>query len=603
MHHQCDFDEPLLNETLIDEPVRVDDDSGAGGGGGGGGGAASSEDAGASRARRRKNYQDQTVLRQHLQRYVQRVMMGEATQLTRERSNTHIERNFGAAHRYDEEQMRGIQLNVRQRLASRQRAESAAQGDWHKRQFPVCGVPPPTPTYIDTKLPLVEFDNVLRTMWTRESTPNTNNGEVQCVEHTLEELIEDERQQLTTQAELSELRRTMAIIHTLHLGGVDVQAHNICVEDQERVVTTAESGLELSSERVVAIDSRNFLRVMGERIVDRTRTSTNSILDTQQVLGRVAARNKTYAELRAIIRSGNSFVDHAHLWLLANAQWAKGWCMPFTIHGLKQVSDDVIQQISFETTATMVRDAVTRQARNKIVSPSTCIALGTLVARVGTQACTLVHDATVQPSERAYGPQKTLKEFISADVFAEEMAKNNTAAYNPFQRMPHLYMLASLPTTTPTPLYEHDEDALGDGVRPQRAFNDPTLGDALFAGIDQQGSNMHPSAVATGKDAYDPITNSSLPPAPTGPFIRTTLAVIDDGDDEYDPVSNFAAASFSPPRDDPTNLMPPPPPRAPRQRSITPVPMPVAAAAAHMAYNNLIQDQQNLLADALSFAL
>src|SRR6185437_4879479 len=111
-------------------------------------------------------------------------------------------------------------------------------------------------------------------------------------------------------------------------------------------------------------------------------STTNAILDVEQVLGKLAARAKTASELGAIIRAAGASVDRSHLALLANVQWAKGWCMPFTVHGLKYASDDVFQQMSFETTAVMLREAVTRRAVNAVISPSTCIAFGVAVRRL-----------------------------------------------------------------------------------------------------------------------------------------------------------------------------------------------------------------------------
>lgn len=337
-----------------------------------------------------------------------------------------------------------------------------------------------------------------------------------------ERLIEEEREQLCTQFEIDELMTSWRMLNELRLGGsANTGAQRIAIESHPTTVYTPESGAEMTSERVVAIDSRNFLRVMNERCVDKRRTVTNAIQDTYQVLGTVAARESTRIELAAIIASGHTFIDHAHLGVLAAVQWYKGWCVPFTIHGLKYVSDDVIQKMSMEATPLMIREAVINRQCNDIVSASTCIAFGQGLRRIGTETIDLVHDPTVVPAEKAYGRQFSGDEMASLELFADELDAAAPSLADPFARFGHLREAMR------TPVQSWDDDAAAMAVEAADVSH-------------QYGSNMarfspqRDEKTGVGVPEYDPVAELEAVAAKTKDTATAAKLV-----DSYDPVSNY----------------------------------------------------------------
>jgi len=527
-----DFARALLDDKVLRENIVIGDDPNG--------------DEPAPRARRSKTIKEDAAFERHLRRHVQRALRGELTKLTR--ADTWRTKNDvgDPAHRYTREQANCVLERVNRRLAIKCRptVTRTLNGDEFtdygviKYQRAKCGEPPTKSAYVDTQLPLIEYTAATDVQCAtfgvveqkNEIDPSDGLPILMRVTKTLANLIDDERAQLTTQIEVGELQRTLQIVMQLRLGTVDAEAHTICCEEIPKMTMSPNGGVMRRVERAVALDSRNYLRVMNERIVDRARSTTNAIMDVQQVLGKMAARNKTCSELNAIMSASGSFVDRAHLALLANVQWCKGWCMPFTVHGLKQVSDDVLQQMSFETTATMLRDAVVRRAVNEIISPSTCVSMGVAVRRLGTSSIDLLFDPAYKLPSTAHIPLSA-EQYNVTEVFAREIAAaasasgNASSRGNLFTRLPHLGRAMdrlrthqnpmlnllrhaqhpNVEPSSPTTNFVHDDDFELDDIEPSYAPPQDRLlaNDHLFSTIDQHGSMLSRSGSAS-VPAYDP---------------------------------------------------------------------------------------------------
>ena len=495
----ADFCRPLLDARLLTDVVALPDDN--------------NNDEPVVRARRSRTLKDDGMSERYLRRHMQRVLLGEQNkQRRRAVFNSKSERG-AAEHKYDFKQTAALHAIVEARIAARTRhrviktasGDEFIDGSFIKELRARCGELPKCTPYEDTGLPLVEhapgetrFGVVVET---RARASYDSEPTQRRVFKTLAELIADEQIELRTQVELGELHRTLAAISQITLGGVDTQASVICAEHMSRKVVGARGGVEKQTVRGVALNSRAYLRVINQRIVERRRTTTNAIADTHQVLGKMAARNKTCAELNAVVRASHAFVDLTHLALLANVQWCKGWCMPFTVHGLKYVSDDVLQQMTFETSVSMLRDAVVRRATNAVATPSTCISLGKPIFRLGTNAIDLRLDPHALAFEDARVPFGD-EEFSAAQVFAVEIqamsggAKNN----NPFGRMPHLEAFQMLSGEA-----SPDNANFADDVELADLAGGPPAPEPLLAGIDAlyEALNPHGSHLSAVPQ-YDP---------------------------------------------------------------------------------------------------
>jgi DNA-directed RNA polymerase beta' subunit len=468
MNHNSDFCRPLLDEHMLREVINTADEPGGeeppararrGKAAGGGSGAnGTNTPAGVPVDANGLTLVEDPWLDKHLRRHIQSVLVGGVTRMERQPVFSH-DMYANARNPQDyvckPSDIDFVATTVLARVSGDMRMLLPTAANYRgsiKQQLLLCGTAPKLPILRDTGHKLIECtkvpnkDNDDEDDATDESSKERGyllsfsvvDGEKR-VERTFEQLMEEESEQITTQVEIAELHRSLAIIKQMHFGHVNAEATTVCVEHHPQFVHSPDLGKVRRETTTVALDSRNLLRVMNERFVDARRTTSNAVQDIYQVLGKMAARNRTTSELNAIIKAASAQVDRAHLSLLASLQWSKGWCMPFTVHGLKQANDDVIQQMSFETTAVMLRDAVTRRAMNKIISPSTCIAFGLPVRRLGTSAIDLIPDLNACIPPGAYGEQMSAEAMELLRVFDTDIARiMGGAPAQPFVRMPHL---------------------------------------------------------------------------------------------------------------------------------------------------------------------
>ena len=115
--------------------------------------------------------------------------------------------------------------------------------------------------------------------------------------------------------------------------------------------------------------------------VDPFHTTTNSIIETYQVLGVEAARSKIISEIREVTKDLS--IDPRHMALLADTMTYKGEVLGITRFGLAKMRDSVLQLASFERTADHVFDAGVSGKVDKIEGVSECVIVGKTM-RLGT---------------------------------------------------------------------------------------------------------------------------------------------------------------------------------------------------------------------------
>ncbi|KAI9752373.1 MAG: hypothetical protein M4579_005644, partial [Chaenotheca gracillima] len=95
-----------------------------------------------------------------------------------------------------------------------------------------------------------------------------------------------------------------------------------------------------------------------------TSTTTNSVMETREVLGIEAARSTIIAEIGAVM--GDMDIDPRHMQLLADVMTYKGEVLGITRFGLAKMRDSVLQLASFEKTPDHLFEAAARMKRDRV---------------------------------------------------------------------------------------------------------------------------------------------------------------------------------------------------------------------------------------------
>jgi DNA-directed RNA polymerase III subunit RPC1 len=136
--------------------------------------------------------------------------------------------------------------------------------------------------------------------------------------------------------------------------------------------------------------------------VDPHTSSTNSVIETLQVLGIEAARTKIIKEMQEVTKDLS--IDPRHMALLADVMTYKGEVLGITRFGLAKMRDSVLQLASFEKTADHVFDAGSAGKIDPIEGVSECVIVGKTMG-VGTGSAQVVRnmhwremDISIQPT-------------------------------------------------------------------------------------------------------------------------------------------------------------------------------------------------------------
>ncbi|XQN74180.1 DNA-directed RNA polymerase subunit A'' [Methanothermococcus sp. Ax23] len=153
---------------------------------------------------------------------------------------------------------------------------------------------------------------------------------------------------------LKALRKRIPKVKTIHLKGVP----NI-----PRVIIRKEEGTE---EYVLYSEGSNLKEVFEIEGVDTTRTTTNNILEIQDVLGIEAARNAIVNEINATLSQQGLTVDIRHLMLVADIMTADGAVKPIGRHGISGEKASVLARAAFEETVKHLYAASERGYSDKL---------------------------------------------------------------------------------------------------------------------------------------------------------------------------------------------------------------------------------------------
>jgi DNA-directed RNA polymerase III subunit RPC1 len=116
--------------------------------------------------------------------------------------------------------------------------------------------------------------------------------------------------------------------------------------------------------------------VMGCPGIDGLKTTTNHVLEIEDVLGVEAARTQISAEIENIMRAYGIGIDPRHLLLLSDVMTFKGEVLGITRFGVSKMRESVLMLASFEKTTDHLFDAAVHGRTDAIVGVSECIIMG-----------------------------------------------------------------------------------------------------------------------------------------------------------------------------------------------------------------------------------
>jgi DNA-directed RNA polymerase III subunit RPC1 len=144
---------------------------------------------------------------------------------------------------------------------------------------------------------------------------------------------------------------------------------------------------EQTQENSVLVEGYGLAACMATEGVIGTATTTNSVLETREVLGIEAARATIVAEISAVM--GDMDIDPRHMQLLADVMTYKGEVLGITRFGLAKMRDSVLQLASFEKTPDHLFEAAGRMKTDRIEGVSECIIMGRAIG-IGTGSMKVV---------------------------------------------------------------------------------------------------------------------------------------------------------------------------------------------------------------------
>ncbi|EHP87914.1 DNA-directed RNA polymerase subunit A'' [Methanotorris formicicus] len=151
---------------------------------------------------------------------------------------------------------------------------------------------------------------------------------------------------------LKNLRKRLPKVRAVQLKGVP----NI-----ERVIIKKEG-----DEYVLYSEGSNLKEVFKIEGVDITRTTTNNIIEIQEVLGIEAARNAIINEMKSTLDDQGLDVDIRHLMLVADIMTADGEVKPIGRHGVGGEKASVLARAAFEETVKHLYTAAIRGYKDEL---------------------------------------------------------------------------------------------------------------------------------------------------------------------------------------------------------------------------------------------
>jgi DNA-directed RNA polymerase II subunit RPB1 len=175
-----------------------------------------------------------------------------------------------------------------------------------------------------------------------------------------------------------EFDKNMAFALTQHLAELHISGiPNITSASVEDVTMTDPVTFKTVTESVIWLNGANLLAVWRQPMVDWSRTYSNDLFETMEVLGVEATTTLLFHEIKTVLSFDGTYTDDRHIMMVANIMMRHGFVMPLNRHGLNNLSSVTpLTRCSFEQTADVLFDAGAFREPNPLRCVSDNIAMG-----------------------------------------------------------------------------------------------------------------------------------------------------------------------------------------------------------------------------------
>ncbi|MFX0098057.1 MAG: DNA-directed RNA polymerase subunit A'' [Candidatus Hodarchaeota archaeon] len=143
----------------------------------------------------------------------------------------------------------------------------------------------------------------------------------------------------------------------------------------------------------ISTEGTNLEKVLLVEGVDKTRTHSNDLHETMEILGIEAARNLLIREARSVLEDQSLDVDIRHLMLTADLMTHQGDISQIGRHGISGAKESVLARAAFEVTIKQLIDASIIGEADELKGIPENVIVGQLVP-VGTGDIQLYYDWT-----------------------------------------------------------------------------------------------------------------------------------------------------------------------------------------------------------------
>ncbi|KAK6882928.1 DNA-directed RNA polymerase III subunit RPC1 [Candida tropicalis] len=172
---------------------------------------------------------------------------------------------------------------------------------------------------------------------------------------------------------------------------------SICIKGLPNIFR-AVINIKDDGKKELLVEGYGLKEVMNTEGIVGTKTTTNHVLEVNEILGIEAARGSIIKEIDYTMSNHGMSVDPRHIQLLGDVMTYKGEVLGITRFGLSKMRDSVLQLASFEKTTDHLFDAAFYMKNDKIEGVSECIILGQTMS-IGTGAFKLVRASDYDKSK------------------------------------------------------------------------------------------------------------------------------------------------------------------------------------------------------------
>jgi DNA-directed RNA polymerase III subunit RPC1 len=180
------------------------------------------------------------------------------------------------------------------------------------------------------------------------------------------------------------------------------------------------SGTKDRYEYTLLIEGYGLQACMTTEGINGSKTRTNSVIETKEVLGIEAARRTIIDEIGTVMERMD--IDPRHMQLLADVMTCKGDVLGITRFGLSKMNDSVLQLASFEKTPDHLFDAAWRKKVDRIQGVSECIIMGQST-NIGSGAFKVVRPLNDLYTDGGHGLADVKRRRCRFDELAKAMRK------------------------------------------------------------------------------------------------------------------------------------------------------------------------------------